>query len=710
MIELLAAALLLSLQSAPPAAAVPAARPSPGALHATVLASPSAAGGALAGAASSTDERARTLGPTGRRMFAVQLDPAPGLRGRFGFATTTSGFVDPLVLRLRDASGEIALRSDGMQWFPSHLEARWTGGGLAVVEQKFITAGDELVDRVTLTNLADAPRDIAVLLSGAMTPLLDRFRSRQLQVDLSGLPHRPIELPLAAGPLQYDGVQYALGDTQEFVVLVPGEGVSITLPEVRPARAVVHLLARGPLTARWHFDDGSSETVAWFDDEPVGRVDWHRLGPPQLAQLSYEPPPGRFAQRLELDAQATAAVPCAVTVELLPVTGRLPVLFGQPDFHGLPVFLALAGEGFTSAQPGDDGRSLLRSLALPPAGSVSFHVLVAAGQRAFATALAALGRSEDPHLFDEHVAAYERWFAEQTPEFHCSDTRLEQNWRYRWYVLRHDMLELDLPEFPLPVCYAGLADAEHTQVSPAASHVLAELRWLRDPSFVQGQLRALLMPPSPDGRLAPVRLGERLAPVPHQLATAVLDAYRVNGSRALVDECLPLLRRDLAATLRAQPDADVAAAARALDLLDGSAQDAALTGDTPPTDAGRATDDAAWQALLAATERHWQDGELLLHGADGCVDGLHDAYNDGLIRSVAGLVPRLDAAIELRPRIGQLEWFRFTGLPSHGRLLDIAWDRPDGSRRWDDLPEGYSLVVDGELRFHSEQLRDVVVE
>jgi hypothetical protein len=57
-----------------------------------------------------------------------------------------------------------------------------------------------------------------------------------------------------------------------------------------------------------------------------------------------------------------------------------------------------------------------------------------------------------------------------------------------------------------------------------------------------------------------------------------------------------------------------------------------------------------------------------------------------------------------------LAHFRFAGLPLHGRRLDIAWDQPDGTRLWDDLPEGHSLSVDGGLRFNAQELRDVTVE
>jgi hypothetical protein len=78
--------------------------------------------------------------------------------------------------------------------------------------------------------------------------------------------------------------------------------------------------------------------------------------------------------------------------------------------------------------------------------------------------------------------------------------------------------------------------------------------------------------------------------------------------------------------------------------------------------------------------------------------GLHynlSGYNDVIITGLAGLVPRLDDTLEIRPLINP-EWnyFCLEGLPYHGHNLTILWDR-DGKRY--NRGEGFKAFIDGKL-------------
>jgi hypothetical protein len=86
----------------------------------------------------------------------------------------------------------------------------------------------------------------------------------------------------------------------------------------------------------------------------------------------------------------------------------------------------------------------------------------------------------------------------------------------------------------------------------------------------------------------------------------------------------------------------------------------------------------------------------------GCPDVLRSAYADLLIQYVAGLVPRTDGVLEIRPIVRHLERFRFERIPYRGHLVDVTWDRPDGRVAYEarGVPEGFTVEVDG-ARVHS---------
>jgi hypothetical protein len=72
----------------------------------------------------------------------------------------------------------------------------------------------------------------------------------------------------------------------------------------------------------------------------------------------------------------------------------------------------------------------------------------------------------------------------------------------------------------------------------------------------------------------------------------------------------------------------------------------------------------------------------------------HSTFNDLVITGLIGLVPRADDVIEVYPLLptDAWDWFRLEGVPYHGRLLTIAWDRT--GERYGNGP-GLSMSVDG---------------
>jgi hypothetical protein len=87
----------------------------------------------------------------------------------------------------------------------------------------------------------------------------------------------------------------------------------------------------------------------------------------------------------------------------------------------------------------------------------------------------------------------------------------------------------------------------------------------------------------------------------------------------------------------------------------------------------------------------------------------HSTFNDLVITGLVGLVPRMDEKIEIDPLVppDQWEWFCLDGIPYHGQILTILWDR-DGSRY--KRGPGLQLLVNGEKAAGSETLEKIIFD
>ncbi len=84
----------------------------------------------------------------------------------------------------------------------------------------------------------------------------------------------------------------------------------------------------------------------------------------------------------------------------------------------------------------------------------------------------------------------------------------------------------------------------------------------------------------------------------------------------------------------------------------------------------------------------------------------HSGFADLVITGLAGLRPRTGNIVEVNPLLAPdaWEWFCLEGVPYHGRVLTILWDR-DGSRFG--RGAGLRLFVDGRLAAQSPSLRRI---
>lgn len=680
------------------------------------------------------------LEPTGRRLYVDEMLSGLGLLSRGGFGLQAleepadEGELFPDYSSLvvigdieREDRQLVSLERINARVYPSHTKVSWRGDGLSLVQRTYITDDDSVVLDLELCELTgERDRELRFVLSGELTEQLERLRSRFEVLSLSSAPAplREVDaVQLASGRVEHDGIVFHLtaGSRSGVVRCVgpssDGESVQFPLPDPRPAIAQLHLLlASGedrPSPPILRFEDGSEEKV-WIPGKGIvagfgERASIVRVELPgaraRLWHLYYDPPPGRFPCELVLSpAEAGDTFLLAGLLEIPPPTGRLAVLLGELPTPTGTAQLCLAGTEFGPISPGGHvTRGLHRYLTLPAGETLRLRAVLAIGPRILPVIARAIDATVDDDHFTEHLTTYHRWFEEQVPRFSCSDPRLERAWWESWLRLRRRLLRLGERGYSLPIFR-----------EPGASHVeleslpdtLRAARWLKGLEYVQGPVRAFVMRQREDS-MFPLRLppGSEWGSL-SRLSDAVVDAFVVNGSELFLRENLPFLVKAALALLDAEESlaaAELPHLARGFRALGDEKQATAL--------------EERWKTAIEEEQfkeqliEDWRTdvGAHLGFTLDAPEEG-STSLGDEMIRLIGGLRPRDDGRIELRPSYRRLSHFAFEGLHYRGRVLDIYWDCPDGVRVRDEIPEGHTLLVDGELCFHAETLAEVVLD
>jgi hypothetical protein len=107
-----------------------------------------------------------TLGPTGKRLFTERLDEGLGFRGQFSYIHYAK-IAHPIIIELIVAGRKLTPIVESADWYPSHLAVRHVAGSVSVLEQKFITDDDTLVDVLTFTNRSSQRLDFDLKVTSA---------------------------------------------------------------------------------------------------------------------------------------------------------------------------------------------------------------------------------------------------------------------------------------------------------------------------------------------------------------------------------------------------------------------------------------------------------------------------------------------------------------------------------------------------------------
>ncbi|WP_250901680.1 MULTISPECIES: Ig-like domain-containing protein [unclassified Dyella] len=150
------------------------------------------------------------------------------------------------------------------------------------------------------------------------------------------------------------------------------------------------------------------------------------------------------------------------------------------------VFPRLSGDGFKV-----DGASLLRRVQVPATGETqAIKVQLGLTTRELPSSLAEYRRirGESPaQAYRRHVAAYNRWWADNIPYLNTPEENIDKTLFYRWWLLRFNFLDAGVPgnDYQFPVAIEGVLGYDNAIVLTTGMFI-DDLKYLRDPVYAYG--------------------------------------------------------------------------------------------------------------------------------------------------------------------------------------------------------------------------------
>ncbi|GAB2879503.1 Ig-like domain-containing protein [Streptomyces mayteni] len=175
-----------------------------------------------------------------------------------------------------------------------------------------------------------------------------------------------------------------------------------------------------------------------------------------------------------------AVSPYATTAEGAELTGTVPARNNLTTLYP-----RLSGDGLS---PG--GGALTGTLNLPAGGSATTKVQLGFVTDEIAdsrTGYEAVGDASPAAAFAEHVRHYNRWWVENLPYIDIPDDNIEKTLYYRWWLLRYNYLDADIPgsDYQFPTSMEGVLGYNNAIVLTIGMFV-DDLKYLRDPAYSYG--------------------------------------------------------------------------------------------------------------------------------------------------------------------------------------------------------------------------------
>ncbi|GGK61464.1 carbohydrate-binding protein [Streptomyces flaveus] len=155
------------------------------------------------------------------------------------------------------------------------------------------------------------------------------------------------------------------------------------------------------------------------------------------------------------------------------------------------VFPRLSGDGMKPESEGESkGEALTRSVTVPAGGTVTVKVQLGFVTEEIGdsrTAYESVRAASPKNAFRDHVREYNRWWAENLPYMDVPDDNIEKTLYYRWWLLRYNFLDADIPgnDYQFPTSMEGVLGYNNA-IALTVGMFVDDLKYLRDPSYSYG--------------------------------------------------------------------------------------------------------------------------------------------------------------------------------------------------------------------------------
>ncbi len=363
-----------------------------------------------------------------------------------------------------------------------------------------------------------------------------------------------------------DGVPFNLIDPEENggrgVVAPPPPGPQNTLGElvlsVPSAEAdVIHFYGQvlgqadqvraGEVVAEYElqFSEGPSERILL--------TGWDVLKPPHagLSVLSHPLSRDRDLRRVVVRSRGGPgrAVLAAATLEVFPGQGPEFRLTGSGLFRCVRAHGVIDGRAF---EPLENAAALHRAIRLEPGQRTVVRLAMGMAEDLDTAERLAMDWQNADDALERHQRTYQAWFDDNCPVFTCDNPWITRLYWYRWFVARHCLSRAAAGNLPFPYFFEGTHEPHFPRlVSFSSPHIIAETRWLRDPTYAFGQVRNHCLNPDPTDRwFRPAWCDEARGHYNHWIARAAWEAFWVHPDQTWLREVLSGLASDVLGTMR----------------------------------------------------------------------------------------------------------------------------------------------------------------
>ncbi|MDF2959219.1 MAG: hypothetical protein K0S39_954 [Paenibacillus sp.] len=210
--------------------------------------------------------------------------------------------------------------------------------------------------------------------------------------------------------------------------------------------------------------------------------------------------------------------------------------------------------------------SLLQEVRLKPGESKQLIISAAFGIKGQdspdmlmkrAAAYAESGLTIDEVVESQQIE-FQSWF-KKAPSFESSDPVLNKTWKYRWFLLRHNLSDPQYGHLSHPLFYEGRSHKKSKKpfskggwefsklINLSVPLHIMDARWYHDPVYCEGALQNMKAAPGADGMFRCLTVDTIMHSFANFSCWAAYQLYLVHRNAEMVTEMLPAMKLNVTA-------------------------------------------------------------------------------------------------------------------------------------------------------------------